>query len=51
MSLAVLLLQARVVVMQTMRALKYLNEIKPPIIHFDLKPGAASSDVIVMIEL
>ena len=25
--------------MQTMGALKYLNEIKPPVIHFDLKPG------------
>jgi tousled-like kinase len=25
--------------MQTMSALKYLNEIRPPIIHFDLKPG------------
>ena len=27
------------VVLQTMGALKYLNEIKPPVIHFDLKPG------------
>ncbi len=25
--------------MQTISALKHLNEIKPPIIHFDLKPG------------
>ena len=25
--------------MQSMSALKHLNEIKPPIIHFDLKPG------------
>ena len=25
--------------MQTVRALKYLNEIKPPVIHYDLKPG------------
>lgn len=25
--------------MQVVSALKYLNEIKPPIIHYDLKPG------------
>ncbi len=25
--------------MQVSSALKYLNEIKPPIIHYDLKPG------------
>ena len=31
--------QARAVVVQTVAALKYLNEIKPPVIHFDLKPG------------
>lgn len=39
--------QARVVLLQTMSALKYLNEIKPPIIHFDLKPGmyTASCDI------
>ena len=24
---------------QTVSALKYLNEIKPPVIHYDLKPG------------
>ena len=29
--------------MQTMGALKYLNEIKPPVIHFDLKPGEKSA--------
>ncbi|KAB7503492.1 Serine/threonine-protein kinase tousled-like 2 [Armadillidium nasatum] len=31
--------EARSVVMQIVSALKYLNEIKPPIIHYDLKPG------------
>ena len=25
--------------LQVVSALKYLNEIKPPIIHYDLKPG------------
>lgn len=28
--------------LQTVSALKYLNEIKPPVIHYDLKPGKAS---------
>ncbi|XP_048579871.1 serine/threonine-protein kinase tousled-like 2 isoform X2 [Nematostella vectensis] len=31
--------EAKCIVMQTVRALKYLNEIKPPVIHYDLKPG------------
>lgn len=31
--------EARSIVMQIVNALKYLNEIKPPIIHYDLKPG------------
>ena len=31
--------QVRVIIVQCISALKYLNEIKPPIIHFDLKPG------------
>lgn len=31
--------EARSVIMQVVSALKYLNEIKPPIIHYDLKPG------------
>lgn len=31
--------EAKSIVMQSMSALKHLNEIKPPIIHFDLKPG------------
>ena len=30
---------ARSIIMQVTSALKYLNEIKPPIIHYDLKPG------------
>jgi tousled-like kinase len=31
--------EARSIILQTMSALKYLNEIKPPVIHYDLKPG------------
>jgi serine/threonine protein kinase len=31
--------EARSIVMQVTSALKYLNEIKPPVIHYDLKPG------------
>ncbi|XP_056453434.1 serine/threonine-protein kinase tousled-like 1-B [Gadus chalcogrammus] len=31
--------EARSIVMQIINALRYLNEIKPPIIHYDLKPG------------
>ena len=31
--------EARSIVSQTVSSLKYLNEIKPPVIHYDLKPG------------
>eukprot|EP00105_Crassostrea_gigas_P016662 XP_011434131.1 PREDICTED: serine/threonine-protein kinase tousled-like 1 isoform X2 [Crassostrea gigas] len=31
--------EARSIISQTVSALKYLNEIKPPVIHYDLKPG------------
>ena len=31
--------EARSIVMQVSSALKYLNEINPPVIHYDLKPG------------
>ncbi|GCC38444.1 hypothetical protein chiPu_0016958 [Chiloscyllium punctatum] len=31
--------EGRSIIMQVVNALKYLNEIKPPIIHYDLKPG------------
>ena len=31
--------QTRAIIFQCMSALKYLNQIKPPVIHFDLKPG------------
>ncbi|XP_064613598.1 serine/threonine-protein kinase tousled-like 2 [Liolophura sinensis] len=31
--------EARSIVIQTVSALRYLNEIKPPVIHYDLKPG------------
>ncbi|KAK7486234.1 hypothetical protein BaRGS_00022557 [Batillaria attramentaria] len=31
--------EARSIMVQTASALRYLNEIKPPVIHYDLKPG------------
>ncbi|XP_065053738.1 serine/threonine-protein kinase tousled-like 1 [Rhopilema esculentum] len=31
--------EARAIVMQVINALKYLNQRKPPVIHYDLKPG------------
>lgn len=31
--------ETRAIIIQTMSALKYLNQIRPPVIHFDLKPG------------
>ncbi|KAM8837658.1 serine/threonine-protein kinase tousled-like 2 isoform 1-T3 [Spinachia spinachia] len=31
--------ESRSIVMQIVNALKYLNQIRPPIIHYDLKPG------------
>lgn len=34
--------ETRSIVVQMVSALKYLNEIKPPIIHYDLKPGNAN---------
>jgi len=34
--------EARSIIIQTVNALKYLNEIKPPVIHYDLKPGQPS---------
>jgi serine/threonine protein kinase len=37
--LVFLVFQTRAIVFQCMSALKYLNQIKPPVIHFDLKPG------------
>lgn len=35
--------EGRSIIIQTVNALKYLNEIKPPVIHYDLKPGQLSS--------
>ena len=35
--------EARSIIVQTVSALKYLNEIKPPVIHYDLKPGKYQS--------
>ena len=35
--------------MQVSSALKYLNEIKPPIIHYDLKPGEKTISFLVQV--
>ena len=40
--------EARSIIMQIVNALKYLNEIKPPIIHYDLKPGMADFQEILL---
>ncbi|KRZ80404.1 Serine/threonine-protein kinase tousled-like 1, partial [Trichinella papuae] len=44
--------EARSIIMQAISALKYLNDIKPPVIHYDLKPanillssGTASGEI------
>ena len=37
--------EARSIITQTVSALKYLNEIKPPVIHYDLKPGKSLTGV------
>ena len=39
--------EARSIIVQTVSALKYLNEIKPPVIHYDLKPGMYSHTWLV----
>ena len=39
--------EARSIVCQTVSALKYLNEIKPPVIHYDLKPGKLHCNISV----
>lgn len=36
--------------MQVVSALKYLNEIKPPVIHYDLKPGKSLTNLNLFIE-
>ncbi|VDP14284.1 unnamed protein product [Soboliphyme baturini] len=38
--------EARSIIMQVVSALKYLNDIKPPVIHYDLKPGIACSSLV-----
>ena len=41
--------EARSIIMQIVNALKYLNEIKPPIIHYDLKPGMSNFEETVLV--
>lgn len=36
--------EAKLIVAQIVSGLRYLNEISPPIIHFDLKPGTSDGD-------
>lgn len=43
--------EARSIVMQIVNALKYLNEIKPPIIHYDLKPGKSRVKSILFLRI
>lgn len=38
--------EGRSIIMQIVNALKYLNEIRPPIIHYDLKPGKTRGTVV-----
>ena len=43
--------EARSIVMQVSSALKYLNEIKPPIIHYDLKPGNYFMNILTIFKV
>lgn len=43
--------EARSIIMQVIHALKYLNEIKPAIIHYDLKPGKMRTSSIILLVL
>lgn len=43
--------EGRSIIMQIVNALKYLNEIRPPIIHYDLKPGGSLSRAVLGIFL
>lgn len=42
--------EGRSIVMQIVNALKYLNQIHPPIIHYDLKPGIGISVAFLLIQ-
>lgn len=37
--------EARSIIIQIVSALKYLNERKPPVIHYDLKPGTRTTTI------
>jgi len=48
--------EARSIITQVVSALRYLNEIKPPVIHYDLKPanillssGTASGEIKITV--
>lgn len=41
--------EGRSIIMQVVNALKYLNEIRPPIIHYDLKPGTTQTHLLLTI--
>lgn len=42
--------EGRSIVMQIVNALKYLNQIHPPIIHYDLKPGIVTFAAFLLIK-
>ena len=37
--------EARTIIMQIVQALKYLNELPKPVIHYDLKPGKKTDSI------
>ncbi len=39
--------EAKSVIMQIVQALKYLNELEHPVIHYDLKPGKMSCSRLI----
>lgn len=43
--------EAKSIICQVISALKYLNQRKPPVIHYDLKPGRRHRDVFIILVL
>ena len=39
--------EAKTIIMQIVQALKYLNELDKPVIHYDLKPGKSKIKIIL----
>ena len=38
--------EAKTIIMQIVQALKYLNKLDKPVIHYDLKPGKSNTNII-----